>query len=100
MMEFLDGIADIAPPVQKRLLIWGIGGASVAVACMDACVVFGRARDEWYWCLFFVLGAVFAGMLLGLFVTREEVVLKWREEMKAEEARSTYAEGEARWDVF
>lgn len=95
-MEFLDGIADIAPPFRKRVLICGIGGAVVAAACMVACVVFRGVRDEWYWCPFFGLGAVFAGMLLGLFLTREEVVVKWREEMKAEEARFEYAEGEAR----
>lgn len=96
MMEFLDGIADIAPPFQRRVLIWGIGGAIVVVVYMVACVVFRGVRDEWYWCPFFVLGAVFAGMLLGLFVTREEVVVRWRGEMKAEETRLAYSEVEAR----
>lgn len=52
----------------------------------------GVVRALWYWCVLFVLGAAFGGMVIGVFATREEQVVEWEEEVKAEADKSAYAE--------
>ncbi|KFY34526.1 hypothetical protein V494_06703 [Pseudogymnoascus sp. VKM F-4513 (FW-928)] len=88
MIKFLGGAADIAPPFEERVCIWGTAGANVALAG----VAFGGFRAQWYWILFFVFGAAFVGMILGVFATREEVVLKWKQEAQAEAEKLQFAE--------
>ncbi|KFY73498.1 hypothetical protein V499_06423 [Pseudogymnoascus sp. VKM F-103] len=85
---FLGGVADIAPKFEARVENWGLGGASV----MAAAVAFGGLRAQWYWCVLFVLGAAFVGMLLGVFVTPEKQLVKWKEETRAEAENLAYAE--------
>ncbi|OBT95416.1 hypothetical protein VE01_05230 [Pseudogymnoascus verrucosus] len=85
---FLGGVADIAPNFEARVENWGLGGASVVAAA----VAFGGLRARWYWCVLFVLGAAFGGMVLGVFVTPEKQLVKWKEEMRAEAENLAYAE--------
>lgn len=90
---FLEGAADISPPFEMQVRNWGLGGATVAAAA----VAFGGLKAQWYWWVLFVLGATFGGMLIGVFVTREELVEKWKDEGKAETESSAYTERGARW---
>ncbi|OBT70353.1 hypothetical protein VE03_00301 [Pseudogymnoascus sp. 23342-1-I1] len=93
MLMFLKGVVDIAPPLEVQVRNWGLGGATVAAAV----VVFVGLRAQWYWWVLFVLGAAFGGMVFGVFVTREELVEKWREEVKTEAESSTYTEPGTSW---
>lgn len=88
----MEGVADIAPPFEMRVRNWGLGGAIVAAAV----VAIWGLRAQWYWWVLFVLVAAFEGMVVGVFVTREELVEKWKEEAKAEAEKLAYAEREAR----
>ena len=88
----MEGVADIAPPFEMRVRNWGLGGATVAAAVM---AIWGL-RAQWYWWVLFVLVAAFGGMVIGVFVTREELVEKWKEEVRAEAEKSAYAERGAR----
>ncbi|KFY27153.1 hypothetical protein V493_03685 [Pseudogymnoascus sp. VKM F-4281 (FW-2241)] len=80
MVLFLDGVADIAPPFKVRVQNWGLGGGIVAAAV----VAFMGLGAQWYWWLLFALVAAFGGMMIGLFVTPEEQVVKWKRDVKAE----------------
>ncbi|KFZ19244.1 hypothetical protein V502_03765 [Pseudogymnoascus sp. VKM F-4520 (FW-2644)] len=88
----MEGVADIAPPFEMRVRNWGLGGATVAAA---AVAIWGL-RAQWYWWVLFVLVAEFGGMVIGVFVTLEELVEKWKEEGKAEAEKLAYAERGAR----
>jgi predicted tellurium resistance membrane protein TerC len=85
---FMGGVADIAPKFEPRVRNWGLGGATVVAAA----VAFGGLRAQWYWCVLFVLGAAFGCMLLGVFVTPEKLLVKWKEETRAEAENLAYAE--------
>lgn len=88
---FLSGVADIAPKFEARVRNWGLGGANVALGGVVGGAFWGL-RAQWYWCVFFMLGAAFGGMLLGVFVTPEKLLVKWKEEMRVEAENSAYAE--------
>ncbi|OBT90801.1 hypothetical protein VE02_00663 [Pseudogymnoascus sp. 03VT05] len=85
---FICGVAEISPKFEARVRNWGLGGATVAAAA----VAFGGLSAQWYWRVLFVLGAAFGGMLLGVFVTPEKLLVKWKEEMRAEAENLAYAE--------
>ncbi|OAF60299.1 hypothetical protein VC83_02802 [Pseudogymnoascus destructans] len=88
---FLGGVADIALPFEARVQTWGLGGATVTLAGVVG-MAFRGLRVRWYWCLLFMLGAAFGGMVLGVFVTPEELLVKWKEETRAEAENLAYAE--------
>ncbi|OBT75579.1 hypothetical protein VF21_05835 [Pseudogymnoascus sp. 05NY08] len=85
---FICGVAEISPKFEALVRNWGLGGATMVAAA----VAFGVLRAQWYWCVLFVLGAAFGGMLLGVFVTPEKLLVKWKEEMRAEAENLAYAE--------